>query len=126
MSGQPIWIGLDLELTHLATDAGNFRNARHALQFVLEEEILQRAQFINIVTVMSIDQRIFEYPADTRCIRPQCRGDTGRQAGHRLIEILEHARARPIRRSEEHPSELQSLMRNSFAVFCLKKKQNKT
>src|SRR3546814_3927563 len=75
MSGQPIRIGLDLELTHLATDAGNFRNARHALQFVLEEEILQRAQFINIVTVMSIDQRIFEYPADTRCIRPQCRED---------------------------------------------------
>src|SRR3546814_3419501 len=25
-------------------------------------------------------------------------------------------------RSEEHPSELQSLMRNSYAVFCLKKK----
>src|SRR3546814_4204730 len=29
------------------------------------------------------------------------------------------------RRSEEHTSELQSLMRNSYAVFCLKKK-NKT
>src|SRR3546814_8068658 len=27
-----------------------------------------------------------------------------------------------IRRSEEHTSELQSLMRNSYAVFCLKKK----
>src|SRR3546814_4799339 len=27
-------------------------------------------------------------------------------------------------RSEEHPSELQSLMRNSYAVFCLKKKNN--
>src|SRR3546814_10130286 len=26
-------------------------------------------------------------------------------------------------RSEEHTSELQSLMRNSYAVFCLKKKQ---
>src|SRR3546814_1601784 len=26
------------------------------------------------------------------------------------------------RRSEEHTSELQSLMRNSYAVFCLKKK----
>src|SRR3546814_1193603 len=26
-------------------------------------------------------------------------------------------------RSEEHKSELQSLMRNSYAVFCLKKKQ---
>src|SRR3546814_2275188 len=27
-----------------------------------------------------------------------------------------------VRRSEEHTSELQSLMRNSYAVFCLKKK----
>src|SRR3546814_4848099 len=27
-------------------------------------------------------------------------------------------------RSEEHPSELQSLMRNSYAVFCLKKITN--
>src|SRR3546814_10418965 len=29
------------------------------------------------------------------------------------------------RRSEEHTSELQSLMRISYAVFCLKKTQNK-
>src|SRR3546814_4352479 len=30
------------------------------------------------------------------------------------------------RRSEEHTSELQSLMRNSYAVFCLKKKKQRT
>src|SRR3546814_6019221 len=29
-------------------------------------------------------------------------------------------------RSEEHTSELQSLMRISYAVFCLKKKKNQT
>src|SRR3546814_2583534 len=29
---------------------------------------------------------------------------------------------KPRERSEEHTSELQSLMRNSYAVFCLKKK----
>src|SRR3546814_9476262 len=29
-----------------------------------------------------------------------------------------------IMRSEEHTSELQSLMRSSYAVFCLKKKKN--
>src|SRR3546814_6612367 len=29
-----------------------------------------------------------------------------------------------VRRSEEHTSELQSLMRISYAVFCLKKKKN--
>src|SRR3546814_274097 len=37
-----------------------------------------------------------------------------------LIEMLF------IERSEEHTSELQSLMRNSYAVFCLKKKKNNT
>src|SRR3546814_3570421 len=31
---------------------------------------------------------------------------------------------RAIDRSEEHTSELQSLMRISYAVFCLKKKNN--
>src|SRR3546814_1158723 len=36
----------------------------------------------------------------------------------------EHARD-PGRRSEEHTSELQSLMRISYAVFCLKKKNRK-
>src|SRR3546814_6934650 len=30
---------------------------------------------------------------------------------------------RALYRSEEHTSELQSLMRNSYAVFCLKKKK---
>src|SRR3546814_4377235 len=32
--------------------------------------------------------------------------------------------AQPVPRSEEHTSELQSLMRISYAVFCLKKKTN--
>src|SRR3546814_10727851 len=32
------------------------------------------------------------------------------------------ARGGDQRRSEEHTSELQSLMRNSYAVFCLQKK----
>src|SRR3546814_2438887 len=33
--------------------------------------------------------------------------------------------ARRLARSEEHTSELQSLMRISYAVFCLKKKKKK-
>src|SRR3546814_1642532 len=39
--------------------------------------------------------------------------------------IVRHARYARSSRSEEHTSELQSLMRISYAVFCLKKK-NKT
>src|SRR3546814_5014858 len=36
------------------------------------------------------------------------------------------ARHRAVQRSEEHTSELQSLMRISYAVFCLKKKNHVT
>src|SRR3546814_3063139 len=39
--------------------------------------------------------------------------------------VLEGAVALLGLRSEEHTSELQSLMRISYAVFCLKKKKNK-
>src|SRR3546814_5568080 len=46
-----------------------------------------------------------------------CRQELPRQrGGHR-----DHRRPAP--RSEEHTSELQSLMRISYAVFCLKKKK---
>src|SRR3546814_4678469 len=38
----------------------------------------------------------------------------------------DQARKQEQRRSEEHTSELQSLMRISYAVFCLKKKKMKT
>src|SRR3546814_12139712 len=38
----------------------------------------------------------------------------------------DHGQVRLLRRSEEHTSELQSLMRISYAVFCLKKKKKIT
>src|SRR3546814_6465073 len=53
-------------------------------------------------------------------------------AGAVLLASPEYAKAnglKPrarIRRSEEHTSELQSLMRKSYAVFCLKQKQRKS
>src|SRR3546814_3805301 len=51
--------------------------------------------------------------------------------GTRATSTLRHGRRASEtihiekRRSEEHTSELQSLMRISYAVFCLKKKNNK-
>src|SRR3546814_6662534 len=40
-------------------------------------------------------------------------------------EVLVVVTGDAVSRSEEHTSELQSLMRISYAVFCLKKKTNK-
>src|SRR3546814_2870587 len=47
---------------------------------------------------------------------------TGPVPGSQRLELLDALRGF---RSEEHTSELQSLMRISYAVFCLKKKKNK-
>src|SRR3546814_6011469 len=46
--------------------------------------------------------------------------------GVALLQMLDVADrvSQPSFRSEEHTSELQSLMRISYAVFCLKKKHN--
>src|SRR3546814_8105288 len=46
-------------------------------------------------------------------------------ASLRFADGIIEAKAGFNERSEEHTSELQSLMRNSYAVFCLKKKKNK-
>src|SRR3546814_10017359 len=47
------------------------------------------------------------------------------RASHRNSRLRQRARPH-AQRSEEHTSELQSLMRNSYAVFCLKKKKKVT
>src|SRR3546814_7669844 len=52
-----------------------------------------------------------------RMHRPPIGGDEHRRLSPRP------ARTGNFRRSEEHTSELQSLMRISYAVFCLKKKK---
>src|SRR3546814_6093479 len=50
----------------------------------------------------------------------------GGAARHALARVPRHAAesASGTQRSEEHTSELQSLMRISYAVFCLKKNKN--
>src|SRR3546814_8966087 len=72
-----------------------------------------------------------QIPAREQMIRPvpsrQGLGGTGVQfvavAGRDQRPVRMGA---PCERSEEHTSELQSLMRISYAVFCLKKNKNYT
>src|SRR3546814_6607546 len=53
------------------------------------------------------------------------RGAGARSGGARREADPVGPQRRGARRSEEHTSELQSLMRISYAVFCLKKKKQK-
>src|SRR3546814_4149290 len=61
------------------------------------------------------ESRCTKFPkADAICFRPDVTPGA----------IIEKEGRRYVNRSEEHTSELQSLMRISYAVFCLKKKTN--
>src|SRR3546814_7897036 len=64
-------------------------------------------------------------PGDNEVEEDEAIEDRGVAAIVDREEILRRMRD-PVRdRSEEHTSELQSLMRISYAVFCLKKKKHK-
>src|SRR3546814_8016973 len=62
-------------------------------------------------------------PTVARQRSPTTRRPTSRQITVEMVRTtLEHAGNGGRDRSEEHTSELQSLMRISYAVFCLQKK----
>src|SRR3546814_8774137 len=73
-----------------------------------------------VATAASPLQRRLQQPADeslrARCLRVV--------VGVRGFVHVDALAGFQLHRSEEHTSELQSLMRISYAVFCLKKKKN--
>src|SRR3546814_4099655 len=96
----------------------------------------------NIAPLVRDDQRAFKLPCifridaeisgklhwATHALRNVDKGPIGKNRAvqcRKIIVMLRHHLAQPfLHRSEEHTSELQSLMRISYAVFCLKKKTN--
>src|SRR3546814_10004068 len=74
------------------------------------------AQGIEFAKVLGCDPAAF--------VRQPVKSQSRDHIGTGAIEIQRADMSEP--RSEEHTSELQSLMRISYAVFCLKKKKQKT
>src|SRR3546814_5296748 len=86
----------------------------------------------------ALDRRTFQpaagrFPGAARRQRDRAGGRRARLSAiaHEPAVQRRHAASQPhgggnrLCRSEEHTSELQSLMRISYAVFCLKKKNQK-
>src|SRR3546814_1658693 len=77
--------------------------------------------------VIHLEERLHE-----RLKRPFQMAHVDAAVDHQPFHLMEHRRVGGVGirtigaagRSEEHTSELQSLMRISYAVFCLKKKKN--
>src|SRR3546814_7915345 len=63
-------------------------------------------------------------PMPTTLLLERVNGElTGSQSGQGMTTPITDVKVDGNNRSEEHTSELQSLMRISYAVFCLKKKK---
>src|SRR3546814_1174776 len=69
-----------------------------------------------IESVAKVGGNVYVFPAASIRKKPE----EGAQPVQRHVFGLSYGK----RRSEEHTSDLQSLMRISYAVFCLKKKMN--
>src|SRR3546814_9190447 len=114
---------LDGQLEPLNT---HLRNGQ-TVEIITSRHARPNAAWLNFVKTAKARSAIRGY------LRTQ-REDEAVRLGRRLLEIAmrelkippaalkDEARLQPVLRSEEHKSELQSLMRISYAVFCLKKK----
>src|SRR3546814_7875884 len=80
-----------------------------------------KQHFIRTLESQGLLDRQIEYlPSDAEIADRKSRGIGLTRP--ELAVLLSYSKLVAYQRSEEHTSELQSLMRTSYAVFCLKKK----
>src|SRR3546814_1911384 len=79
---------------------------------VLDRELATDVAATDVVFLLDVDNTLLDNDRFKADLDARLRRDFGNDAGDQYW------------RSEEHTSELQSLMRISYAVFCLKKKKS--
>src|SRR3546814_1140655 len=113
--GVEYMLNVGIELVTLCEHLVEFMFAEHRTQSGLDELTGRRHIILNL------DGRLFriDHAEIDHCVDPN--GDVVAR-DHVLGRHVEYQGAQ-VDRSEEHTSELQSLMRISYAVFCLTKKK---
>src|SRR3546814_5419227 len=96
----------------------------HLMSTLMERQLDESAGWLLKSALEARGQTILT-GADTECIVGEDRVEAVKLKDGRIIPADLVVMAVGIR-SEEHTSELQSLMRISYAVFCLKKKKHAT
>ena len=94
VGAQPVRIDVDLVLLDVAADRRDFGDARHGVELVADEPVLQRAQVAQRQR-RALD-RVPEDVADAGRVGPERRRDAGGQRLRDQAHALEHARAREV------------------------------
>src|SRR3546814_10479955 len=85
-----------------------------SLAHVLVERDLDIDLIVGTIDARTIVDKVRVDPPAVQCV-----GDAPCLRNAQIGSFADHLRAQLLSRSEEHTSELQSLMRISYAVFCL-------
>ncbi len=93
---QLVGIDHDLVLAHHAADRRHLGDARHRLQLVLQEPVLQAAQLREVVLAGAVHERVLEDPADAGCVGSERRLRILGELPRDLAQVLEHPRAGPV------------------------------
>src|SRR3546814_10002753 len=92
-------------------------NRRWSVDGLVEAPLVDQGNDLVLITkLVGIDRAVMTTQIDEH---------DGHVGGDRMVDAEQVSEIKPAR-SEEHTSELQSLMRISYAVFCLKKKNQQT
>src|SRR3546814_1849893 len=98
---------------------------QEAVATLQDAEAQERRDLTGAGTLLLVEDEDAVRAFSARALRNKGYNVLEANSGETALEILASQEA-PIDRSEEHTSELQSLMRISYAVFCLKKKKKNT
>src|SRR3546814_8944058 len=104
-------------------------NRRHERQLLFGSERFRgRFKLLGgqLLDELHVDPALVHIFTEQVALDPAARADIGLAADEPCLGVGRLDRRQGTVRSEEHTSELQSLMRISYAVFCLKKKNKKT
>src|SRR3546814_10122613 len=108
----------------LAVVAGFLKDRKLAAQPIAIEESVRFFAFDGLRKVLPEARLVSANPVVRGCRMVKTLAELALMQTATDVTIAAYRWLYPrIERSEEHTSELQSLMRNSYAVFCLKKKK---
>src|SRR3546814_8073016 len=98
------------------TGSGKSTTLQRALSAVMAEK---RGQ-VNVITIEDPPEYVIKGAAQL----PVTNATTDDERNEKFRQAISASLRSDPDRSDEHKSELQSLMRTSYAAFCLKKKKN--